>query len=230
MMTNRLPCGLLIMATLLGGLLAGGNVDRAIVQNSAWHELGAVAWGTYSRHADLSNRGFVLYPFLGIGGALLSLAATASFRRNGGVPRAAALPIYAGALLTVGGLLATTQAVPIMLSVAHLGDDQEGLRQALQGFEFWGNIRGVLQVLAFLANLWSLAAAVSPMPGKGAPRVVITADSLAYCQANTYGRKVVPVRCTNRCRRSDRVCPIMARTRPSSPSSFLSFKANCRHR
>jgi len=26
----------------------------------------------------------------------------------------------------------------------------------LDGFQFWGNVRGVFQVLAFVANLWSL--------------------------------------------------------------------------
>jgi hypothetical protein len=156
--TRALTRGLLVVATLIGGLLAGANIERAIVQNSAWHELGAVAWGAYSRHADLSTRGFVLYPVLGIGGALFSLAAVASFRRDAGTPRPAALPIYAGALLTIGGLLATTQAAPIMLGVAQLGDDQAGLQQALEGFVFWGDIRGVVQVLAFVANLWSLAA------------------------------------------------------------------------
>ena len=41
-MANPLTRGLLIAATLLGGLLAGGNIDRAIVQNSAgtsWERL-----------------------------------------------------------------------------------------------------------------------------------------------------------------------------------------------
>jgi hypothetical protein len=36
-----------------------------------------------------------------------------------------------------------------------------GLQRALDGFVFWGNIRGALQVSAFFflfANLWALAA------------------------------------------------------------------------
>jgi hypothetical protein len=43
-----------------------------------------------------------------------------------------------------------------MLRVRTLGDDAAGLHQAMDGFQYWGNIRGLLQVLAFVANLWSL--------------------------------------------------------------------------
>jgi hypothetical protein len=157
-MANSATRNLLIAATLFGGLLAGANIDRAIVQNSAWRDIGALAWAAYSRHADLSSRGFMLYPVLGIGGALLSVAAAVSLRRDKRAARYAALPIYAGAALTVGGLLVTTQAAPIMLSVATMGDDPARLQQAMDGFAFWGGIRGVLQVLAFGANIWSLAA------------------------------------------------------------------------
>jgi hypothetical protein len=155
-MTSALTRRLLLGAALLGGLLAGGNLDRAIVQNTAWRELGASAWATYSRHADLSPRGFAYFPFLGIGGALLSIAAAVSFRQGWNTFRAEAIPVYAGALLTVGGLLATSQAAPIMLSVRGLGDDPASLQHAMEGFTSWGGIRGLLQERAFLANLWAL--------------------------------------------------------------------------
>jgi hypothetical protein len=155
MMTARL----LIAATPLDGLLAGGNLDTALVRNTAWQQLGPVAWAAFSAHADLSVRGFVLYPLLGIGGALFSIAAAISFGRRHDVPRSAALPFYASALLTAAGLLATTQAAPIMLGVPQLGNDAAALRNAFAGFAFWGGIRGILQVLAFVANVWALAAA-----------------------------------------------------------------------
>jgi hypothetical protein len=41
---------LLIAATVLSGLLAGGNVDRAIVAMPAWEQVGAAAWAEFSRH------------------------------------------------------------------------------------------------------------------------------------------------------------------------------------
>ncbi len=53
-------------------------------------------------------------------------------------------------------MLTTTQAAPKMLSLRRLGDDVPALEKAFQGFRFWGDIRGVLQVLAFAANMWAL--------------------------------------------------------------------------
>jgi hypothetical protein len=57
---------LLIAATFMGGLLAGGNVDRAFVAMPALEQMGAIAWEQFSRHADLSN-GLVLYPLEAFG-------------------------------------------------------------------------------------------------------------------------------------------------------------------
>jgi hypothetical protein len=148
---------LLIAATALSGLLAGFNLDRSVVHNPAWHSLGAPAWAAYSLHADLSIRAAMLYPFLGIGVALLSVAALVSYLRERSESHSAAPPIYGGALFAVSGLLMTFLAAPNMLSVPHLVDDPAGLNRALDGFVFWGDIRGTFQVLAFVANLWSLA-------------------------------------------------------------------------
>jgi len=81
------------------------------------------------------------------------------------VPRSAALPIYGGALLAVSGRLMTFLAGPHMLSVPRLINDPAGLQRALDGFVFWGDIRGALQALAFVANLASLALLLAPRPG-----------------------------------------------------------------
>jgi hypothetical protein len=59
-MTVQRTSNLLVAATFIGGLLAGGNVDRAFVAMPAWEHVGAIAWGQFSRHADLGNR-LVLY-------------------------------------------------------------------------------------------------------------------------------------------------------------------------
>ncbi len=166
MLTTR---GLLIATTLLGGLMAGFNLDRAIVHNAAWHGLGANAWAAYSLHADLDIRAAMLYPFLGIGMALLSAAAAISFRRDRNEPRSAALPIHAGALFAISGLLMTFFAAPHMLSVPRVVNDPVGLQRALDGFVFWGDIRGALQILAFFANLWSLVTILSARPPSGMP-------------------------------------------------------------
>ena len=149
---------LVLGAAVLGGLLAGADVDRALVANAAWRDLGPLAWADFSRHADLSIRGLALYPILGTGAALFALAASISLLRAGRRQRGALLPVCLAALLSIGGLLVTAQAAPIMLGVAHLGQDQASLARAMDGFEWWGNVRAVLQGLAFVASLWALSA------------------------------------------------------------------------
>jgi hypothetical protein len=94
-----------------------------------------------------------LYPFEAISGALLTVAAAIVFQFDATAPRSAALPIYLAAALVLGGLLATVWAAPKMLSLRRIGDDPVALQAAFDGFEFWGNIRGVCQVLAFGANV-----------------------------------------------------------------------------
>jgi hypothetical protein len=149
--------GLIIAATVLHGLLAGGNVDRALVQMPAWRRTGVRGWAAYSRHADLEN-GLFLYPSVAIGGALLTLAAAIGFFLNPAAPRAAAVPIYLAVALALGGLAATTQAAPKMLSLRRIGNNPAALQRAFAGFMHWGNVRGLFQVLAFGANMWSLVA------------------------------------------------------------------------
>ena len=152
-----MTAALLILATLLHGFLAGGNVERALVHMPAWRKLGPRAWAAFSRQADL-GRGLFLYPFEAIAGAALAVAAAVAFQFDPGVARAAALPLYLGAALALAGLLATTQAAPKMLSLRRLKDDDTtALQQAFDGFEFWGNVRAVCQVLAFVVNVWALA-------------------------------------------------------------------------
>ena len=146
---------LLVAAIVLSGLLAGGNIDRAIVAMPAWQQVGSPAWAEFSRHADLAN-GLFLYPIEAIGSFVLILAAIASLHLDRAAKGRVVLPIYGAALLSVGGLLCTLKAAPIMLGVEGLGDPA-ALRQAFDGFRFWGNIRGVFQVLAFLAAVWALA-------------------------------------------------------------------------
>jgi hypothetical protein len=145
---------LAIAATAFGGVLAGATVDRGIVQMPAWHWLGPNAWADYSRHADLSARGFAFYPSVGIGHALLCVSTAVAASRD---PRAR-VPACAAAILAIGGMATTVKAAPIMLSVRHLGDDPDALERARRGFTFSSAIRAVFQVGAFAANVWTLGA------------------------------------------------------------------------
>jgi hypothetical protein len=146
---------LLIATTVLSGLLAGGNVDRAIVAMPAWEQVGAAAWAEFSRHADLGN-GLVLYPLEAIGAFLLIVLTTVSLYLDRAAKASIMLPLCGAVVLAAAGLLCTLKAAPLMLSVGHLGDPAS-LQQAFDGFRLWGNIRGVAQVLAFFATVWALA-------------------------------------------------------------------------
>lgn len=146
---------LFVAATMLSGLLAGGNVDRAIVAMPAWDQVGTSAWAEFSRHADLGN-GLVLYPLEAIGAFLLIVFTTVSLYFDRAVKTSIMLPLCSAVVLAAAGLLCTLKAAPIMLSVGHLGDPAS-LRQAFDGFRFWGDIRGAAQVLAFFATVWALA-------------------------------------------------------------------------
>jgi hypothetical protein len=147
---------LLVSATLLSGVLAGGIIDRVIVGGPAWHELGAAAWAQYSRQADLRT-GLVAYPVEGIGATLFILAATISdyFDRNR--RRGVALPLYLAAACSIAGLVLTAKAAPIMLSLASL---QNGAptEHAFDEFFVWGlYLRGFVDTLAFIAVVWALS-------------------------------------------------------------------------
>jgi hypothetical protein len=73
--------------------------------------------------------------------------------------RSVAIALYGAAALAIAGLLLTFKAAPFMLSLRTIGnEDMAHLQQAFNGFWFWKAIRGVIQVLVFVENLWSLGA------------------------------------------------------------------------
>jgi hypothetical protein len=156
--TTTLIC--LSGAVVLGGLLAGVDVVRLLVEMPAWHRVGVTAWADFSRHADL-GKGFFLFPTLGIGSALLSLAAALTHRSSGRATPATGLLLYAGAALAIAGMITTAFAAPHMLSLRQAGNDVAAIQRAFDGFERWGGIRSVFQTLAFLANVGALVAVAS---------------------------------------------------------------------
>jgi hypothetical protein len=95
---------------------------------------------------------------MAIGGTLLSIAAAVLFIWSGQSRGNAALPIILAAVLMFLSLPISFKAVPFMLSLRHISnEDVTALRHAFFGFEFWGRLQGSLHVMAFCANLWSLA-------------------------------------------------------------------------
>jgi hypothetical protein len=100
----------------------------------------------------------IIYPVEAFARMILSVVAALAVRRDAGAPRAAVIAADAAALLTIGGLLFTTKAAPIMLSVCHLGNDPAALQRAFDGFDFWGRLRGLCQVSAYVASFWAFVA------------------------------------------------------------------------
>jgi hypothetical protein len=149
---NRAP---LAIALLFSGLLAGGNVDRALVAMPAWQVVGAAGWADFSRHADLGH-GLALYPIEAFGGALFALAAAIGFQFERDAPSSVRILLYVSVVLAAGGLLLTLEAAPIMLGIRDV-TDPAALAHAFEGFWFWGNLRAICQVLAFIAQLAALA-------------------------------------------------------------------------
>jgi hypothetical protein len=114
-----------------------------------------VEWAVFSRQADLGN-GLILYPGEALLGAVLICAASAGCV----VDRARyslAIPVFVAALLSLLGLALTFKAAPIMLGITDAVDPAT-LKTAFEAFHHWGNMRGVCQVLAFVAQVWALAA------------------------------------------------------------------------
>jgi hypothetical protein len=92
--------GSVFVAALFHGMLASG-INRTLVDMPAWQRVGAPTWAEFSRWADMGTAGLILYPLEGIGGAV---------------------PIDAAALLSLGGMLATTRAAPALLGTRHHSD------------------------------------------------------------------------------------------------------------
>ena len=145
---------LIAIATAINGLLAGLNVDTALVKLPARRRIGAVAYAHFARGNDLGN-GLVLYPLLGIGAVLFTALATAiaivSHAREDVV-----LLLSLATLLSILHTLATIRVAPIMLSLKDAPDDEAILTAKLDRFARWHAVRATFQVLTFFVLLWAL--------------------------------------------------------------------------
>lgn len=145
---------LLVAATAFKGILAGASLDQSIKQLPARHRIGVVAYSTYAKASDLGN-GILWYAFIGIGAALLTLAA-AILAFVQGISATQSLPLYIAAGLSVLHTLTTTQAAPIMFSQRQFDHDEAALSAVFNRFERWQTLRALLQVITFAMLLWAL--------------------------------------------------------------------------
>jgi hypothetical protein len=145
---------LVLLATAFNGILAGASLDQSIKQLPARHRIGVAAYSAYTKASDLGN-GILWYAFIGIGAALLTIAA-AIMAFTQGVTFTQALPIYLAGGLSVLHSLVTTQAAPTMFSQRRYNNDETALAAVFNRFERWQTVRAVLQVLTFGVLLWGL--------------------------------------------------------------------------
>ncbi len=145
---------LIASASAINGLLAGLNVDTALVKLPARRRIGAVAYATFARGNDLGN-GLVVYPLLGIGAALLTLLVTALTYAERS-PMEVLLPLSLASLLSLLHTAATARAAPVMLSMKDAPDDETILAAKLDRFARWHTVRATFQALAFFVLLWAL--------------------------------------------------------------------------
>jgi len=145
---------LIFAAMVMTGLLAGASLDKSVVQLPARHRMGVVEFAAFSRANDLGN-GLIAYPILGVGSALLTVAAAlAAFWQ--GLVFTNAGPLYLSGLLAVLHTISTTWAAPNMLQLRQPIDDEKTLTLILNRFERWHTVRTVLQILNFITLSWAL--------------------------------------------------------------------------
>ena len=143
---------LIFLAFLLSSALAGTILNRIVVEFPARRKIGYVAYANYTRAADLGN-GLWFYPFLAIGSLLLELAALAFWLFDALPPRLIT-PISAAVLFSVGVMVTTAVAAPLMLRIGKTDVAQE-VTSLLDRFVRVNYIRAVFIWLQWLALLWA---------------------------------------------------------------------------
>ena len=141
-------------AAFATGILAGASLDQTIKQLPARHRMGERAFLAYVRSADLGN-GTAWYAILGVGAALLTIAAAAVvlFGRPVGAAR---LPAVLSACLALAHSFTTTRAAPIYLGLRAGEPSDQALHAAFGRFARWQAARAGLQAVNFLVLIWML--------------------------------------------------------------------------
>lgn len=147
---------LIVAATAMDGLLAGASLDQSIKQLPARHHIGVVAFSAYSRAADM-GRGLLWYPLLGVGGAVLTIAA-AIVALVVGMPLGSALPLYLAAFGALAHSFTTSRAAPTLLRQRLVATSEPELTAIFDRFERWQTARAILQAATFGLMLWALVA------------------------------------------------------------------------
>ncbi len=146
----------MLAAVVVDFVLGGGALPQLGVFHAAERSLDPVAYATIERAINLTPPALVLYPILGIGGAVVTCAAlVVALRQQAARSIRIALGVAAAASLLV--LAATTQAAPAVFQVGATPDDDPArLIQFLDRFHDWSLVRAPFIVLTFWATLAAL--------------------------------------------------------------------------
>ncbi len=148
---------LLIAAVAFNGVLSGASLDQSIKQLPARRRMGVIAFSAYSRAADLGN-GIAWYAIIGIGAALLTIAAAVGAYLQAATG-SVAIPLYLAALTSLLHSFTTSQAAPLLFRERQAKDDATQLTVIFDCFERWQTLRAALQVATFGLTLWALTVA-----------------------------------------------------------------------
>ena len=147
---------LTLAAAAATGLLAGASLDQSIKQLPARHRIGVEAYSAYSQASDLGN-GIFFYGVLGVGAALLALAAAVA-AHVAALPGAGLVPADLGAAFAVLHSLVTARVAPTSFSQRRVQGDAAALARVFNRFARWQAVRAGLQAVNFGVLLWALVA------------------------------------------------------------------------
>jgi len=147
---------LLIAAVLANGLIAGASLDRSVVQLPARRKIGVPAYSAYSVAHELEGVGLIWYPVLGIGSALLTVAA-AVFAAATGVSLLNGSPIYLATTAAVMHSAVTARAAPLNFRQRSAQGDEAELARIIDSFAKWQAARALLQLASFAGTVVALA-------------------------------------------------------------------------
>lgn len=146
----------LIAAALWNGLIAGASLDRTVAQLPARRKIGVRAYSAYSVAHELEGVGLIWYPVLGVGSALLTIAAAVVVAATG-ISLLNGSPIYLAAIAAVLHSVATARAAPLNFRQRSAQGDEAALARIIDSFEKWHAARAVLQLASFAGTVVALA-------------------------------------------------------------------------
>jgi hypothetical protein len=157
-MASNVEWTLLIAATIMNGLLAGASLDKALVQLPARRKIGLRAMADYHRATDLGP-GLFLYPTLGLGAPILTMASAVALVLGRDASEATMIWIAAAGVLSAGHVITTARAAPNLLRLRN-GASDEDLEELYRRFARWSNVRAFLQGLTFVVVVVAMASAL----------------------------------------------------------------------